>query len=474
MWDSIEALLDYAKLLEKSTVYKTKRKNSQNPLVLNLDVELKEKSREYNGKGQFGNYLEEQYFGKQNDTESLPDFNEVGVELKVSPLIYLQKGEIRVKERLVLNQFTFTDIAKETFENSHFKVKDALILIIFYFHNNEKAMRDKEIYLVDLWETLKNDIDQIKEDWETIVNKVRQGKAHEISEGDTLYLGACTKGSTALKSMQVQPYSPIKAKSRALCFKTSYINHIFKVLVQKQSNQENHENRFLKNYSQTISYKIEETLTPYKGKTGKELSAIFNVTFNYKYKSRYADFARLMIGLKGEKDNFYEFAAANIQIKSIRIGKNGLVKEAMSFKNIVFTDIVDEEWEDSTFYQELTSKFIFVFFKQTEDDDNDYFYDDFLLWNMPEKDLEKAKDVWLKTKELIMNNCYTQFPGASKSEVAHVRPKATNAKDLMITPMGTLEKKKCFWLNNSYIRENIVNFKYKDKDKTNFYERDYE
>lgn len=38
----------------------------------------------------------------------------------------------------------------------------------------------------------------IQSDWEKIVNKVKIGEAHNLSEGDTLYLGACTKGSTAL------------------------------------------------------------------------------------------------------------------------------------------------------------------------------------------------------------------------------------------------------------------------------------
>ena len=56
----------------------------------------------------------------------------------------------------------------------------------------------------------------IKKDWELINQKIKDGKAHELSEGDTFYLGACTKGSTAAKSLRKQPFNEIKAKSAGI------------------------------------------------------------------------------------------------------------------------------------------------------------------------------------------------------------------------------------------------------------------
>lgn len=41
------------------------------------------------------------------------------------------------------------------------------------------------------------DLAIIEHDWKTIMRKVRAGRAHELSEGDTLYLAACTKGANA-------------------------------------------------------------------------------------------------------------------------------------------------------------------------------------------------------------------------------------------------------------------------------------
>ena len=58
------------------------------------------------------------------------------------------------------------------------------------------------IKLVDDWKFSEEDLKIIKHDWNLINGKILKGKAHELSEGDTFYLGACTKGSTALKSFR--------------------------------------------------------------------------------------------------------------------------------------------------------------------------------------------------------------------------------------------------------------------------------
>ena len=74
--------------------------------------------------------------------------------------------------------------------------------MIFYFHDNKKSLLDYPIKLVDDWKYPNQDLLIIKRDWETISQKIKNGKAHELSEGDTFYLGACTKGSTAEKSLR--------------------------------------------------------------------------------------------------------------------------------------------------------------------------------------------------------------------------------------------------------------------------------
>ena len=75
--------------------------------------------------------------------------------------------------------------------------------------------------------SISEDLKQIEEDWNYIINKIRNGKAHEISEADTMYLGACPKGANS-KDTRTQPFSDIKAMRRAFCFKQSYMTQLVK------------------------------------------------------------------------------------------------------------------------------------------------------------------------------------------------------------------------------------------------------
>lgn len=65
----------------------------------------------------------------------------------------------------------------------------------------------------------------IKEDFRIIQDKVRRGLAHELSEGDTMYLGACRKGQKG-DSLRRQPNSEIRAKARAFSLKASYMRTV--------------------------------------------------------------------------------------------------------------------------------------------------------------------------------------------------------------------------------------------------------
>jgi len=205
----MKSIIQYAQRLENKTIglvnaeqHSFAGKKSEHPIY-----RLHQNNK---NKGGFGNYLEYAYFGKENDNKSQPDFSEAKLELKVSPLKILSSYEVKVKERLVLNHFTFFDLIKEDFETSHFKYKNENLLLVFYKYEKDKPYEKIEIALADLWQCLKEDEFQIRRDWDTIVEKIRSGKAHEISEGDTLYLGACTKGSTAENSMQNQIFHVIK------------------------------------------------------------------------------------------------------------------------------------------------------------------------------------------------------------------------------------------------------------------------
>ena len=87
----------------------------------------------------------------------------------------------------------YNTVYTEDFESSHMYKKCALMLLIYYLYEPTKERLDYVINYINLFEFPESDLKIIKNDYYTIINKIKAGKAHEISEGDTNYLDACTK-----------------------------------------------------------------------------------------------------------------------------------------------------------------------------------------------------------------------------------------------------------------------------------------
>lgn len=170
-----------------------------------------------------------------------------------------------------------------------------------------------------------------------------------------------------------------------------------------------------------------------------------------------------ILGVSGKITKTKEFLDANIIPKTIRIQKNGHIKESMSFPTFKFTDIVKEEWEESELRTYLEpAKFLFVVFR--EDNNGDYILKKAFFWNIPLQDLEEVKKVWERTVHIIKEGVQIEFDGRvnrnnlpkqSENPVAHVRPHGKNSSDTYPLPDGRKMPKQCFWLNRSYIEQII-------------------
>jgi DNA mismatch repair protein MutH len=439
------SILKYAQQLEGLTI-REQMKSSQ----FELDSTT--------NKGGFGNILERIFFEIPNNSESRPDFEEAGLELKASPLKLISSGKLKAKERIVLGIINYHKIVDENFITSHLIYKNKELLLVFYLHESDKSVIDLKIKLVDLWNILSEDKEMIKQDWEFIVNKVRKGEAHLISEGDTFYLGACTKGSTAKESYVTQPNSTEFAKRRAFAFKQRYVNVIIEeFLERKKIRRDQKRKRIIEEKPAGMSFEdyIKSRFIPFIGKTEQELRNLFHLNYTSGNKSKYALISKAILGAK-ENEELDEFIKAGIKIRTIRIEANDKMKESLSFRQIRYTEIIEEEWENSSFYDEITRKFFFIIFRRNTCN-TDFTLFDVRFWNMPEQDLEVVHQVWEDTKQKIKNGSYLDFTKISDNFVAHVRPKGMNNLDVMETPQGTLEKKKCFWLNQKYIENQIFN-----------------
>ena len=241
------------------------------------------------GKGHYGQILEEFYFFYKPNSDSEPDFPIAKLELKSSPLKRLKNNEYRSKERLVLNIINYVNVVNQDFENSDFVKKNSSILLVFYLHEKDKNILEFLIKLVEEWSFPLTDLEIIKRDWEFITKKIAAGKAHELSEGDTFYLGACTKGANAL-SVRKQPFSEIPAKQRAYSFKQGYVNHIIASIANEP--REIYGKLFPSiaiAKKQTIEEIVSFKFKPYYGKTIGQILYSVGSNLNTTAKNFYAD-----------------------------------------------------------------------------------------------------------------------------------------------------------------------------------------
>lgn len=411
-------------------------------------------------KGGLGNLLEEVYFGYKANSNQEADFCEVGLELKVTPYEFNNRGEIRAGERVVITMISYDQPFEMNFYKSHVWQKMRQILLIYYWRN--KQLNTNLLYkigYVKVFSPPQNDLVIIRHDYEIIKDKIVSGRAHELSESDTMYLGACTKGSTAEKSTVPQFYNPsVPAMKRAFCFKNSYMTFVLQhYILGKESDAETVADEGTLQEQSFDDYVVEK-INVFYGWTVESLCHHFKVEYERKPKNLEAMLAYRILGIRGNKAE--EFEKANIVLKTIRIEADGKIKENMSFPAFKFKELIKEEWEDSTFGNYLReTRFLFVVYRYGKD--GSLRLKGCQFWNIPYSDLEnEVKTVWEKTKSVLLDGLMVNvvngknmnnFPKQSENRVSHVRPHAQNSQDTYELPDGRQYPKQCFWLNNSYI-----------------------
>ena len=461
----------------EGTKYTTKEsvlKHAQEAIGIPLG-EIDKTGRLATGKGAIGTVIEESWFGYTPNSESEPDFPEAGVELKVTPYIRGNNG-IRAKERLVCNIINYMEEYDKTFETSSFWVKCNTMLLMSYEHLYDVSKAKFKIDAAILFGFPEEDLLIIENDWKIIIEKIRSGKAHLISEGDTLYLAACTKGATAATAMRKQPFSAVQAKQRAYSLKSSYMTQILRQYVFGNVQNEKIVRHWEDLQHKTLEQYIVDRVSPYYGLSQQSLKEHFNIKSTAKNINEII--LGCMLNIKGRIAQTDEFQKAGIVPKTIRVQKNGKIKEHMDFPTFEFKKIVQESWEESALYNYLApTKFLFVIFQ--EDSDGAYLFDNIMFWNISETDLEEVHRVWERTKDIIREGVRlvqtprgitNNLPKQTESRVSHVRPHSRKTYyrfldgkiigdgapgDASELPDGRMMTKQCFWLNNSFIEQQI-------------------
>lgn len=409
-------------------------------------------------KGGFGHIIEESHFGYEINNKSEADFKELGIELKVTAFKKNKNGTFSAKERLVLNIINYMDEVTKEFKTSSFWKKNSKLLLMFYEWQQGIERGDFKIIESVLYEYPEEDLIIIEKDWEFIVYKIRSGEAHLLSEGDTQYLGACTKGANRL-SLRKQPFNNEPAMQRAFSLKTSYMTAVIRECITDEKLTYFSSKEELR--EKTINQILKERFEPYIGNTVEEIAKKNNVEINVSNKASVANLISDLLGVKGTKlDKIAEFAKANIQFKTVRLQENGIPKEHMSFVNIQFKDLAQEDWHESyirDFFVE--TQLLFIVFQLNEEEE--LIFKGIKLWHMPMEIIESSlREYWEEIHRIVNEGVQfkkvsrgiaNNLPGQDFNERFHVRPKGRNAADQVELPNGEMITKQSYWMDRRYI-----------------------
>lgn len=449
IYETIEDLISYSKEAEGEYLKDLDNKNL---------IEKENKSI-------VGSVIEQSFFGYAANSKAEADFADIGVELKTTGIIKQKRGTLAAKERLVLNIINYMDEVHRSFFTSSMWTKNNKLLIFFYTYVRDSDGKADyphfQIVKTILHEFNEIDLEIIKQDWNIIQDKVRKGLAHELSEGDTNILGACTKGASS-KSVREQPFSDIPAKQRAYSLKQGYMTTLVRQYIKNEKLISFTSPEEIKRHS--IEDIIKSHFDKYIGQNEEEIA--HNLGHNLSTaKNNMQLLISEILGIKGTSlRKIEEFAKLNIKFKTVVYEKSGNLKESMSFENLDFDGIYNIEWEESELKMKMEStQWLLVVFKRNEQGLR--VLKGIKLWHLPEGILNnEVKDMYDEIKRLLnegieihldkrgryMNN----LPKTGFNGVSHVRPKGVNREKSMITlPNGQRIPNQAFWFNAKYIKK---------------------
>lgn len=473
--------VEFAKILEafQESTYKTYQDYINQTPSSTLDKKISSTS-----KGRYGTYIEKYYFGIPTNSSNEPDFNKVGVELKVTPFRVNKDEKISAKERLVLGNINYMNENLDDFYKSHAWKKGGTILLLpYHFIKNQDILKNK-ITKVHLLKILEEDLPTIISDYQRIAQKIKEGRAHELSERDGMYLSTSRKGAGRGRDLTPQPFSDTPANKRAWSFKQSYITRLYRETIFTSEELESIV-RVSGNTPKPFTQILEEKILQYQGKSEKELCDEFNE--NIKNKGRNNSIVIKMmrlLDLPQEIENTTEFKKANMMIRAIRVKRNNSIKDDISFKSYSFIELAnedDEEWEDSHVYTEIFSKkILFVIFRENES--GDFCLNQVKFWGFPDSLEPELVRVWQETKDIINRGVEltprpngknrvkvsTNFPQSRKNKILYTKVHARDSyyeiepgkfvgkgklKDTDELPDGRRITKHSFWLPKKFVQQ---------------------
>jgi DNA mismatch repair protein MutH len=416
------------------------------------------------GKGSFGEFVEEMVYGYKRNNDAEADFAKAGIELKVTGLVYDQKKRHwSAKERLVLSVIDYMSVCDTTFENSSFYAKNKEIFVIYYQYEKGKNPEDFVFVYAGMLQLSDQEMQMIRYDWDTIVEKVKDGYADELTESDTFLLAACPKGENK-DSLRPQPYSPRPAMQRAFSYKPKFLTRLVNRTLPRGTTPESIVLQYVEGKDGGLFDYINAKLQPYYGKTKSELERELGLTKGCKNWG--STIIMRLLGLTDD-DHDDELSSSEVEIKNVVLEPSGVLKESMSFEALDFRAVAVQPFEESDIYNTFSSHaFFFIVWQKTAS--GEAVLKRCKYWAMPHSDLYgHVKPVYEETAKLLRTGTalyygvdgvvHDHFPSMAEDEVCHVRPHARDRSDTAELPVAdhetgeTCYEKQSFWLGHKYI-----------------------
>lgn len=350
----------------------------------------------------------------------------------------------------------YMNIINEEYEFSKLIFKNKKVLIIWYRYEDNTNYADMEIMDYQLYD-LSQDEEIIKNDFYIIKDMVVKGEAHNLSEGQTSYLGACTKGADSSKT-RPQPNNKEEAKPRAFCLKNSYMTGIFRSLLF--GNKINTEIATFK----TIEEYVFNILKHYMGKTQLEM---YNMITGEDYTNRIPKNISKMISdrLIGKDEELEDknelFKKTTYIIKNLPVYPNNEPVERMSFRNLRISEF-EKDWEESDwkqFFEEVTLLVICYEAKDKKVKNGYRTLKEIKTITFTDEDLDALKKGYEMVQEAIMKNDISllPYPNSYENQIIEIAPKGVKGDDAYNNFFKNDTTKTTFMLSKNFLEKKLKN-----------------
>lgn len=395
-------------------------------------------------------HLIESYFGISPNSKSEADFVAAGIELKTVPVKRIGAKDGKVLERTSITMVDFMSLPKEEWQRATVRKKLSGILFVFCERDRTRPMEEWRVLGLSEWSPADTVEPQLRADWEYGRDLVRLGRAEHISESGGKILGMATKGPGGEKTVP-QPFSKVRVRPRAWALKASYTRTM---LLRALDPMDAFAETPFRADGDSVAFEV-SVRTFLRSLEGLSLERIAKVLGESVPggKGGNAFFIRGLLGAKKKGGRIRRFEELGVEIKSVRLGPNLDVFEAISFPAFDYWEVIEENWEGSDLRRRLERVlFIPMHVPYRTTDPSLLRLGRAFFWSPTEQELDGIAQEWNAVRRAIKAGEGELRGGASRSTYIHTRPHGTDSTDKVSAPGGVPLGRQSFWLNPAYVR----------------------